>query len=108
MWVEILRLPLALLTVEDVEQLGTTLGTVDHLDRLGMTYGKRAKVKVIYRIFDPIKAAFPTMTYEFTSSKAALNLSFRYEEVVGFRRVCGLLEHRLGGYEGPSDTSGVV
>ena len=36
-----------------------------------------------------------------------MNLSFRYEKAMGFCRVCGLLEHRLGGCEGPPDTYGV-
>ena len=48
-WVVVLGLPPSLMTPEAVELLGTTLGRVDHLDRLGITSDRRAKVKVIHR-----------------------------------------------------------
>ena len=105
-WVEVLGLPPALMTPEAVELLGATLGHVNNLDRLGINTGRRAKVKVIHRLSDPIRAAFPPMTYEFGSAKVAVNLSFRYAKTVGFCRVCGLMEHLLGGCGGPPDLSG--
>ncbi|KAL6182465.1 hypothetical protein ACLB2K_043884 [Fragaria x ananassa] len=99
-WVEILGLPPRLFTEEAAGKVGDLLRQVLFLDKI-------AKVRLIHDISDPVREAFPPMLFEFDlgGRKATVMLSFKYERVVGFCRVCELLEHLSQGCGGPPDVT---
>ncbi|KAL6194332.1 hypothetical protein ACLB2K_035416 [Fragaria x ananassa] len=109
MWVEILGLPPRLFTEEAAGKVGDLLGQVLFMDKIGLRRGIRANVRLIHDISDPVREAFPPMPFEFDLGdwKATVMLSFKYERLVGFCRVCGLLEHLSQGCGSPPDATKV-
>ncbi|KAL6225918.1 hypothetical protein ACLB2K_004767 [Fragaria x ananassa] len=63
----------------------------------------------MHDISDQVREAFPPMPFDFDlgDRKATVMLSFKYERVVGFCRVCELLEHLSQGCGGPPDVTKV-
>ncbi|KAL6195391.1 hypothetical protein ACLB2K_031010 [Fragaria x ananassa] len=84
------------------------LGVVEELDKAEIRKGLRVKVRLAHWISDPIKQAYPLITYDFGSLRATTNLTFKYERAFGFCKVCGMLKHGVEGCRGPSDMSEVV
>ncbi|KAL6219302.1 hypothetical protein ACLB2K_007061 [Fragaria x ananassa] len=63
----------------------------------------------MHDISDPVSEAIPSMPFDFDLGyrKATVMFSFKYERVVGFCQVCGLLEHLSQGCGGPPDVTKV-
>ncbi|XP_062014453.1 uncharacterized protein LOC133730980 [Rosa rugosa] len=99
-WVEIMGLPPALVTEGAVALIGATLGEIVHLDKAGIRKGTAARVRIRHVLSSPVKQVFPPSTFDFTSAASA-TVRFRYERLVGFCRVCGMMEHQRSGCGGP-------
>ncbi|KAL6225448.1 hypothetical protein ACLB2K_004298 [Fragaria x ananassa] len=96
LWVEIFGLPPRLFIEEAAGKVRDLLGQVLFPDKIGLRRGTLAKVRLIHDVSDLVREVFPPMPFEFDLGdlKATLMLLFKYERVLGFCRVCGLLEHR--------------
>ncbi|KAL6194063.1 hypothetical protein ACLB2K_035147 [Fragaria x ananassa] len=106
-WVKIFGLSPQLFTEGAAGKVEDLIGQVLFPNKIGLRRGIRTKVWLIHDISDPVREAFPPMPFEFVlgDRKTMVMLSFKYERVVGFCRVCGLLEHRSPGCGGPPDVT---
>lgn len=86
---------LGLLTVAATQLVVETLGSVINLNMVGIRWGDQVCVRIRHLLSDPVKHAFPLR-----SLSSLLGWLLYYEKVVGFFKVCGLLEHGTGGYLG--------
>ncbi|XP_062009301.1 uncharacterized protein LOC133725908 [Rosa rugosa] len=95
-WVEVFGLPPILMTTEDVSMIDASLGQVLQLDKANIHCGLKARVRISHLTTTPVKQACPPMLFEFGTGKDVISarVTSRYEKMVGFCRVCGLLEHR--------------
>lgn len=93
-WVHIIGLPPTLFTLEAGLLVGETLGSVVQVDKDGIRLSDLVCVRISHALSNLVKQAFPPTEFEFSHGVVAV-LSFRYDCVVGFCKVCGLLEHVL-------------
>ncbi|KAL6225855.1 hypothetical protein ACLB2K_004704 [Fragaria x ananassa] len=94
-WVEIKGLLDALMTDEAVEKVGRTLRQVEHVDKMNIRRGTRARVRILQELSSPIKEAFGEMPFEFKSRRFPVKLNVKYDRTVGFCKICfcfGLLD----------------
>ncbi|KAL6217286.1 hypothetical protein ACLB2K_010503 [Fragaria x ananassa] len=106
-WVEVFGLPPDLMTKQALYMVGSTLGRIITHDNPRLLNGSKAKVRIDHQISDLVKQAFPPMRFEFGEGAdlTVTMLTFKYERTCGFCRVCGLLEHKAGGCQGPPNMS---
>ncbi|KAL6214009.1 hypothetical protein ACLB2K_013447 [Fragaria x ananassa] len=54
-----------------------------------------------------MKQAYPPIRFDFGEGVdlTSVMLTFKYERICGFCKLCGLLEHKAGGCQGPPDMS---
>ncbi|KAL6191242.1 hypothetical protein ACLB2K_037633 [Fragaria x ananassa] len=102
-WVEVFGLPPDLMTKQALYMAGSTLGSIITNDNPRLLNGSKARVRIDHQIYDPVKHAFPPMQFKFGTGVdlTVPMLTFKYECMCGFCRVCGLLEYKAGGCQGP-------
>ncbi|KAL6134415.1 hypothetical protein ACLB2K_066646 [Fragaria x ananassa] len=108
--VEIFSFPLDLKTKEALFMVGATLGTIIQHDLPNLKTGAMARIWIEHPLDSLVKQAYPLMVFEFGEGNVLTSawLTFKYERMCRFCRICGLLEHLLSGCHGSLDMSAAV